>query len=54
MSESSITGITIFIVIICFLLVILFKGVDVTDESKNIVNQHMSWFEFFEILKDKE
>lgn len=40
-------GITALIVIICLIIAILIKGVTVTDESKNIVNEHMTWIEFY-------
>ena len=43
--------ITIVIIIICLFVAICIKGVTVTNESKGIVNKHMSWIEFFELEK---
>ena len=44
-------GITALIVIVCLIIAILIKGVTVTDKSKNIVNEHMSWIEYYKIYK---
>ena len=40
-------AITIFILIIGIITVIGFKGVKVTNKDKGIVNQQMSWIDFF-------
>lgn len=49
--DDNITGLTIFIVLICLFIVIIIKGVTVTDENKNIVNEHMSWYDFLKLYQ---
>ncbi len=46
------TVITILITVICLFIVIYFKGVTVTDESKGIINKHMTWIEFIKLTKE--
>ena len=43
--------ITTIIIIVCLFIAICIKGVTVTNESKGIIDKHMSWIEFFELKK---
>lgn len=52
--EKAVTAITIFIIMVCLIVAILIKGVTVTNGDKEIVNQHMSWIDFFKLVKQWE